>query len=295
MIQKTSKATVSLIIPAKNEAIPLKTLLEKITTLSCLHEIIIVDDGSSDNTRQVCIEAGVKVLSHPYSIGNGAAIKTGARAATGNTLLFMDADGQHNPDDIPRLLSKLDEGYDMVVGARQKGSQASIGRGLANKLYNNLSSWMTNHRIDDLTSGFRAARADKFHEFIHLLPNKFSYPTTCTMAFFRAGYSVCYIPIHAAKRTGKSHIKPISDGIRFLLIIFKIGTLYSPLKLFIPISLFHFIVGTGYYMYTFITADRFTNMSALLLSTSIIIFLIGLVSEQVTGLLYSNTENNGSE
>ncbi|OOZ41820.1 glycosyl transferase [Solemya pervernicosa gill symbiont] len=285
----TNKKTISVIIPAKNEGIPLKKLLPRIKQLDEITEIIVVDDGSSDDTREIGLAAGANVISHPYSMGNGAAIKTGTRSAQGELLLFMDADGQHNPDDIPRLIRKLDEGYDMTVGARQKGSQASRGRGFANWLYNHLSSWMTNHKIDDLTSGFRIVRAKKFREFLHLLPNGFSYPTTSTMAFFRAGYAVAYVPIHAAQRTGKSHIKPFRDGVRFLLIIFRIGTLYSPLKLFLPISLFHFFLGTGYYLYTFITAGRFTNMSALLFSTSIIIFLIGLVSEQITGLLFRDS------
>ncbi len=201
----------------------------------------------------------------------------------------MDADGQHDPADIPRLLALIGKGFDMVVGARQKGSQADIGRGLANALYNRLASYMTNQKVQDLTSGFRAVRADKFREFLHLLPNGFSYPTTSTMAFFRAGYPVAYEPIHAAPREGESHIKPIKDGVRFLLIIFKVGTLYSPLKLFAPASLLFFLLGVGYYLYTFVTEGRFTNMSALLLTTAVIIFLIGLVSEQITALMYKES------
>src|SRR5690606_15723837 len=172
-----------------------------------------------------------------YSKGNGAAIKSGARAASGDVIVFMDADGQHDPADIPRLLARLDDGYDMVVGARQAGSQASAARGLANACYNRLASYMTGHRVEDLTSGFRAVRAGKFREFLYLLPNGFSYPTTSTMAFFRAGYSVAYEPIHAAKRIGNSHIQPLKDGVRFFLIIFKIATLFSPLKMFLPLAL----------------------------------------------------------
>ena len=225
-------------------------------------------------------------------MGNGAAIKTGARAANGSTLVFMDADGQHNPEDIHKLLSKLGEGYDMAVGARHGSSQASLGRSYANTIYNWLASWMVNRRIDDLTSGFRAVRARKFREFIYLLPNGFSYPTTITMSFFRAGYPVGYVPIMAKKRGGKSHISPLRDGMRFLLIIFKVGTLYSPLKIFVPISLAFFATGLGYYVYTFLAEHRFTNMSGLLFTTSILIFLIGLVSEQITNLLYSRREES---
>jgi glycosyltransferase involved in cell wall biosynthesis len=228
----------------------------------------------------------VLCVRHPYSRGNGAAIKSGARAASGEVIVFMDGDGQHDPADIPRLVARLDQGHDMVVGARQAGSQANLGRGLANGFYNRLASYMAGHPVADLTSGFRAVRAEKFLEFLYLLPNGFSYPTTITMAFFRAGYGVAYEPIHAAKRIGRSHIRPLRDGARFLLIIFKIGTLYSPLKLFAPIAGSCFLAGFGLYAYTYLTVNRFTNMSALMLSTSMIIFLIGLVSEQITQLIY---------
>ena len=208
-------------------------------------------------------------------------------------LLFMDADGQHDPADIPRLLEKLDEGYDMVVGARDAHSQASWGRGLANRLYNRIASYMTGQRVDDLTSGFRLVRARRFREFMHLLPNGFSYPTTSTMAFFRAGYPVGYLPIHAAARVGKSHIRPLHDGLRFLLIIFKVGTLYSPLKLFAPLAIAHFMLGAGYYLFTFLTQHRLSNMSVFMFTAAVTIFLIGLVSEQITQLLYQPRERDG--
>jgi glycosyltransferase involved in cell wall biosynthesis len=227
-------------------------------------------------------------VRQPYPMGNGAAIKAGARHASGDILLFMDGDGQHNPADIPGFLDTLAEGYAMVVGARGLGSQASIGRGIANTVYNRLASWMVGHRILDLTSGFRAVHADKFRDFLHLLPNGFSYPTTITMAFFRAGYPVTYRPIQTRQREGKSHIRPLSDGVRFLLIIFRIGTLYSPLKLFAPISLGFFVLGLGHYFHTFFTEGRFTNMSALMFTTSVVIFLIGLISEQITNLLFTS-------
>ncbi len=276
----------SIILPARNEAGAVAQTVEKIRALYAQAEIIVVNDGSTDATAEVAAQAGARVISKPYGMGNGAAIKTGARAAQGEVLVFMDADGQHDPADIPRLLAQLDAGYDMAVGARGDGSQASMGRGLANGLYNRLASWMTNHPVLDLTSGFRAVRADKFREFIHLLPNGFSYPTTSTMAFFRSAYPVGYVPITAHKRVGKSHIRPLRDGVRFLLIIFKIATLYSPLKLFAPVSAAFFLLGLGWYGYTFHTEGRFTNMSALLLSASVIVFLIGLISEQITNLTY---------
>lgn len=281
----------SIILPAKNEAFALSQLLPQIKIRAPNAEILVIDDGSTDDTIAICRENQIKVVSRPYSIGNGAAIKTGAREARGETLLFMDADGQHMPDDIPRLLAKIDEGYDMVVGARSKGSQASPSRGLANKVYNKLASWMTGQEIADLTSGFRVVNAKKFRQFLYLLPNGFSYPTTITMSFFRAGYTVAYVSIDAPKRIGKSHLRIIRDGVRFLLIIFKIGTLYSPLKLFFPISLAFFALGTLHYLYTFLVLHRFTNMSTLLFITSALVFLVGLVSEQITSLSYRDSDH----
>jgi glycosyltransferase involved in cell wall biosynthesis len=280
---------ISIIIPAKNEAKSLPTLLKAILAYHPNAELIVVDDGSSDETAILASEEGAKVIRHPYSMGNGAAIKTGARAATKDVLVFMDADGQHKPEDISRLLQKIDTGYDMVIGARNAQSQASLGRLAANTVYNRLASIMVSHKVNDLTSGFRAVRANKFIEFLYLLPNGFSYPTTITMAFFRAGYSVKYIPIHTAERIGKSHIRPIKDGARFLLIIFKVGTLYSPLKLFVPIALFHAFIGLVYYGYTFLTESRISLATLFMLIASITIFLIGLVSEQITQLMYRHS------
>lgn len=283
---------ISVVIPARDEAQALADFLPELKNSLPEAEIIVVNDGSLDNTSKICADLGIFEVAHPYSKGNGAAIKSGARAASGDILVFMDGDGQHQPSDVNALLSRLDDGYDLVVGARTAAGQASIGRSLANKIYNKLASYMTGQTVEDLTSGFRAVRANKFKQFLYLLPNGFSYPTTSTMAFFRAGYSVCYVPISVQKRIGRSHIKLLKDGARFLLIIFKIGTLYSPLKLFAPISLGAFLVGICYYGFTYISDGRFTNMSALMLSTSLIIFLIGLVSEQITQIIYSESSTD---
>jgi len=286
----TQNMRCSIIIPAKNEAASLPQLLPKLRQLFEGEEIIVVDDGSTDQTAAVSRENGVRVISQPYSMGNGAAIKSGARAANGDVLIFMDADGQHQPQDIPRLLDKFQEGYEMVVASRTYDSQAGAHRAFANAIYNRMASWMVGRKIEDLTCGFRVVSADKFRRFIYLLPNEFSYPTTITMSFFRAGFPVAYVPIVAPKRMGKSHIRLLRDGTRFLLIIFKIGTLYSPLRLFFPISLLFFLIGLSYYLYTFYTIHRFTNMSGLLFIASISIFLIGLVSEQITMLNYKDSE-----
>lgn len=280
----------SIILPAKNEAPALTALLPKLRSAYPSAEIIVVDDGSTDDTPSICRSNGVECLSSPYSMGNGAAIKRGARAATGEVLVFMDGDGQHDPADILRLTTQLEQGYDMVVGARDWGSQAGVGRGMANTLYNWLATRMTGHPVLDLTSGFRAVRANKFSEFIHLLPNGFSYPTTSTMAFFRSAYPVAYVPIKAAERIGKSHIKPLRDGVRFLLIIFKIATLYSPLKLFVPTSAVFFMLGFLNYAWTFTHRGRLTNGSTLMWSAAVIVFLIGLISEQITALTYKRDQ-----
>lgn len=276
----------SIVLPAKNEAAVIGQTVQAILSLQPAAEVIVVNDGSTDATSTVAMGAGARVIDHPYSKGNGAAIKTGARAATGDVIVFMDADGQHDPADIPRLLERLGQGHDMVIGARESGSQAGTRRAIGNQLFNWLASWMVGHKVPDLTSGFRAVRAEKFREFLYLLPNGFSYPTTSTMAFFRAGYSVTYVPIQAAARIGKSHIRLLRDGVRFLLIIFKIGTLYSPLKIFVPIAFSLFLLATGWYGWTLVHEGRFTNMSALLYSGSVMIFLMGLISEQITALMY---------
>ncbi len=281
--------TVNIVIPAKNELAGLDKVLPELGKSYPDYEIIVVDDGSNDGTEKFCSDNGATVVRHHYSLGNGASIKSGTRKADASVIVFMDGDGQHSPGDIGKLLEKIEEGYDMVVGARSAASQASFGRLCANTFYNWFATFMVGHKVEDLTSGFRAVRADYFKELLYLLPNGFSYPTTCTMAFFRLGYSVGYVPIEANKRIGKSHINLLRDGYRFLLILFKIGTLYSPLKIFVPISFTFFSTGIGYYLYTYFTAARFTNMAVLLLSTSVLIFLIGLVSEQITSLVYSES------
>lgn len=286
----TDQATaLSIILPARNEAAALPALLDRLRELYPQAELLVVNDGSTDDTESIARQHGAQVVSHPYSLGNGAAIKSGTRAAHGDILVFMDADGQHQAEEIQQLLTTLKSGYDMVVGARSGASQASLGRRLANGFYNHLASWIVGHPVADLTSGFRTVRAERFREFLHLLPNGFSYPTTITMAFFRAGYRVAYRPVVALKRTGKSNIKPVRDGLRFLLIIFKVATLYSPMKIFLPTSAAFFMLGLIHYLYTFLTIHRFTNMSALLFISAVFVFLIGLISEQITMLIYTKS------
>jgi glycosyltransferase involved in cell wall biosynthesis len=284
-----SDIEVSIIIPAKNEACSLKGLLPNLKALYPKYEIIVVNDGSSDNTSEICNSNGVVEVKHHQSKGNGAAVKAGARKARGSILVFMDGDGQHQPEHINLLISRYKDGYDMVVGARDSIGQASLVRRAANGFYNWFASMVTGHKIKDLTSGFRVVNAHKFRSYLYLLPNGFSYPTTITMAFFRAGFSVNYLSIDVLKRIGTSHIRLLKDGARFVLIIFKVGTLYSPLKVFVPTSVMFGLIGVFYYIYTYTSFGRFTNMSALMFTTAIIIFFMGLVSEQITALLYSRS------
>jgi len=289
MNEALSPVQLSIVIPAKNEAATIADIVSTARAEYADAEIIVVDDGSTDNTAERAEAAGARVIRHPESLGNGAAVKRGARAARGNVLALMDGDGQHDPRELGKLLARLDDGYHMVVGARDAEGHANMGRLFANGIYNELASQVSGRRIPDLTSGFRVVRARLFRQFLYLLPNGFSYPTTITMAFLRSGYPVCFESITAAKREGQSHIRPIRDGLRFFVIIFKIATLYAPLKIFLPVSGVFLLTGLGWYAYTLFAMGRFTNMSMFLLSASVIVFLIGLISEQITALTYSRS------
>jgi glycosyltransferase involved in cell wall biosynthesis len=283
---------ISVIIPVYNEAQIVGSFIKAVLKKIPDAEIIVVNDGSDDNTADVASQSGAKVISHPYNIGNGAAVKTGIRNAVGEKLLLMDGDGQHNPDDIPALLDASNN-YDMAVGARSPKSHANLLRRFANFIYNILATYITGIRVKDLTSGFRVLNRETASKYLYLIPNTFSYPTTITLAYLRSGRSVKYVPINAAKRTGKSKIKPIKDGTRFLIIMIKIATLYSPLSIFMPTSIFFFMLGMINYAYTYLSVHRFTNMSALFLIASVIIFMMGLISEQITQARYDRIENGG--
>jgi glycosyltransferase involved in cell wall biosynthesis len=289
-------AKVSIIIPAKNEAAALPAVLERLAAVFAArpeggHEIVVVDDGSTDGTGDAAAKAGARVVRHPYSMGNGAAVKAGMRAARGDVFVMMDADGQHAPEDVPMLLDAL-VGYAMVVGARTKGTGTGAHRGLANRVYNRLASYVVGRRVEDLTSGFRAMSAEHARRFIYLLPNTFSYPTTITLAFFRAGLPVRYVGIEARARAGRSHIRIVRDGIRFLLIILRIATIFSPMKVFLPMSAAVFLVGAARYAWTFTTTHQFTNGSQLAFVTSGILFALALISEQVAALRFDRSERD---
>ena len=275
------QAKVSIIIPAFNEADIIADIVQRVRSLHPDFEVIVVNDGSTDDTAAKAQEAGAEVYTHPYNIGNGAAIKSGIRVATGDILVFMDGDGQHNPEDIAKLLEFFPD-FDMVVGARSLSDQASLGRALGNKIYNWFASYVAKFSIKDLTSGFRAVKSNVARNFLYLLPNTYSYPTTLTLGTLRSGMSVKYVPVKIHKReTGKSNIKMIQDGVRFFMIIIRICTLYSPMRVFLPVSFAMFFLGLVNYVYTFLMRNRFTNMSVFLFVTAIIIFMMSLISEQI--------------
>ncbi|MEJ1470591.1 MAG: glycosyltransferase family 2 protein [Candidatus Sedimenticola sp. (ex Thyasira tokunagai)] len=276
----------SIVLPAYNEAGAVGEVVCRIRQRFPDAEILVVDDSSSDATAAEAENAGARVVRHLYNMGNGAAIKTGARHAKGETIVFMDADGQHDDQDIAQLIEQIDEGYELVVGSRTSDSHANIGRNLGNRLLNKFASLMTGRTIPDLTSGFRAVKRDTFRQFIHLLPNGFSYPTTSTMAYFRSGYPVAFVPLRVLPRKGKSKINFFRDGIRFMVVIMKVTTLFSPMRLFFPASLMFFLLGSVRYLYFYWQTGSFSNMAGVMFVTAMLVFLIGLVSEQITALHY---------
>jgi glycosyltransferase involved in cell wall biosynthesis len=285
---------VSVIIPAFNEAAVIGDIIagifQALGQTDYAFELLVVDDGSQDETAKIAERAGACVVRHPYNIGNGAAVKTGIRRARGSLLVMLDGDGQHDPQDIPRLLEKLGP-FDLVVGARSRESETELHRDLANHVYNRFASYVCGRRIDDLTSGFRAIKGDIGRGFLYLLPNTFSYPATITLATVRAGYSLTYVPIVTARRGTRSKIKLVRDGTRFLLIILRIATFFSPLKVFLPVSALMFLVGVGYGLFKVVAlGSRYGPTSAMLMTVSVVIFLIGLVSEQIAQLRFDRSE-----
>ena len=282
---------ISVVIPACNEGAVIGQVVAGVRrVLGGAAEVLVVDDGSADQTAAEAQRAGATVVRHPYRIGNGAAIKSGLRRARGAAIVLMDGDGQHDPAEIPALLAAL-ETHDLAVGARQAGSAGGWHRRLANAIYNGFASYITGRPIQDLTSGFRAVRRDVVRPLLYLLPNTFSYPTTLTLAVLKVGRSLAYVPITARPRTGRSKIQLFADGSRFFLIILKVATLFAPMRVFLPTSLVCLMTGLGYYSYTFHTAHRFTNMSALLLTTGIMVFLLGLIAEEIAQLRFERSED----
>jgi len=277
--------SVSIVIPAYHEASSIAAVVRALSAAAPWHEILVIDDGSSDGTGEAASAAGARVIRHPYNKGNGAAVKTGIRAATGEYILIIDADGQHPPSDALRLTSRLGE-FDLVIGARSSATQAGIVRRLGNGALNGLAAYLTGREIPDLTSGFRGARREYLREFLHLLPNGFSTPTTTTLAFIKAGYNVTFEPIEARARVGQSKIRLSRDGVKFLLIMFRVITIFSPMRVFLPIAVTSFLLGAGYAVWTIVTQQHVTNSSVLLINLAVVVFLIGLVSEQISAMRF---------
>lgn len=289
---------ISVIIPALNEGLVIGNVVKQIQAvvnqLDGNHEIIVIDDGSADDTAEQARKAGAVVIQHPYNIGNGASVKSGIRRARGSILVTIDGDGQHDPNDIPKLVERIGS-YDMVVGSRNRESDTAAHRDVANRVFNSLASYVSERKIEDLTSGFRAVKTHIARQFVYLLPNKFSYPTTITLSVVRAGYSLGYESIKFAGRDKKtkSKIKPLQDGFRFLMIILKIAVFYAPLKIFVPLSLIIFLLGVSYgLMRIFVLHAPYGQTSALLMSTAVLTFLVGLVSEQIAQLRFDRSESN---
>src|SRR6266567_1490060 len=278
-------SSVSIVIPAYNESASIADVVGVLRSAAAWREIIVVDDGSTDGTSARASAGGATVIRHPYNKGNGASVKTGIRRAAGEYVLIVDADGQHPPEDALRLVSRLGE-YDLVIGARSIETQSTEARRLGNSALNRLATYLTGRQIPDLTSGFRGATTSGLREFLHLLPNGFSTPTTTTLAFIKAGYNVAFEPIRARQRTGQSKIRLARDGAKFLIIIFKIVTLFSPLRIFLPISAAAFVLGASYAAWTIATQSHVTNSSVLLILFAVVVLLVGLVSEQISALRF---------
>jgi len=297
-MKPSARPEISIVIPAHNEAASIGDIVRRSGRVmdSCerSYEVLVIDDGSEDNTGEIARSAGAKVIRHPYGIGNGAAVKTGIRNARGDIVVTLDGDGQHAPEDIPFLLEKMNA-FDMAVGARNRHSATSLHRDFANAVYNRFATYVCKRKIDDLTSGFRAIKTVIAREFVSLLPNTFSYPTTLTLAVVRSGYSLVYVPVTTVRRSGKSKIRLFKDGVRFFLILLKIATLFSPMRVFLPVSFFMFALGLGYGLFRIFTLDgRYGPTSAMLMTMSLVVFMVGLVSEQVAQLRHERTDRQSS-
>ena len=289
--------SVTVVFPAYNEGKVIGRVLERVRAYLPDAELMVVDDCSADDTPAQAAAAGARVERHPVNRGNGAAVKTGIRRASGDVILLMDADGQMEPRYIPLILGTMAEGFDMVVGARSRATQGdTLARRLGNQALDSLGSYLVEAPLRDLTSGYRAMRRTVIEEFIHLLPNRYSYPTTSTLALTKAGYSVGFVEIAGQHRqAGRSGQKLLRNGIRFGLIILRMISLFAPLRVYFPMAIVLFLLGLAAFLLgLFIGPEPFRlkvpGSSVVLFTGSMIVFMFGLLAEQIAALRFQRKE-----
>jgi len=277
----TENPECTIIIPAYNEEEGIRSVINGLKSMPDKYEILVVDDGSTDNTFKIASETGVRVIRQPYNKGYGAALKTGIRNAKSNLVLFMDADGQHQTSDIKEIM-RYTGNYDMVVGARTKRTKISFLRKPGKKILAIIANYLAGMKIPDLNSGFRVIKKDVVMEFMHILPNSFSFTTTITLGCIMAGYSIKYVPINMLERVGTSKINPFRDGSRFILLMIRTIMLFNPLKIFLPISVIIFLLGISDLTYELIYYFNVSSLSILLFLSSLIVFFIGIMADQIS-------------
>lgn len=275
----------TVLLPAYREVVGVGAVVRRIREVldasSWTYEILVVDDGSDDGTATAATAAGARVLVLPANLGNGAAAKAGIREARGRYCCLLDADGQHPPEGIPRLLEHLPT-YDMVVAARTPDSPQQLHRRAANWVFNRFSSYIVSYPIEDLTSGFRVFKTQIARQYLTLLPNRYSYPTTITLAIIRGGYAVKYVPVRTTVPLGRSTLRPVENGVRFLLVLFKIAANFEPGRVLLPVSAFLATLGLGYGAWSIGRHRQFSNGALLLLLMGVFTFLLALVAQKLS-------------
>lgn len=283
---KSIVESVSIVIPAYQERAAIgdvvSAVLKVVASLSCEYEVIVVDDGSTDGTGDAARKAGAHVLVHPYNKGYGASLKTGIRFASNRTVIFLDADGQHDPDDIPRLLAGR-TGFDMVVGARKGMAGSPLWRQPGKLFLKWLVNNLTGHSIPDFNSGYRALDREMALRFLPIMPDGFSFSTTSTIAAFKGGYLVQYLPIQVAKRIGTSTVTA-ADGFRTIMLIIRLVTLFAPLRVFLPISAVTFLIGLIFTVYGYVHTGEASVKGLISLLAAVQFFLFGVMVDQVVAV-----------
>jgi glycosyltransferase involved in cell wall biosynthesis len=278
---------VSIVIPAYNEG---EAIGETLTDLFSVigestrrYEVIVIDDGSADDTGAMAESNGARVVRHRKNKGYGAALKTGVLASQAEIVVFYDADNQFDPKDIERIVEEAKDA-DAVLGARTSKSYAPFSRKGGKKLLSWLANYLSRQKIPDLNCGLRAIHRDVLLGYLHLLPNGFSASTTTTLVLLREGYDVKFVPITVKKRIGKSTVRPLQDGMDTALLVVRLTTLLDPFRVFGPMSFFFFVFGCVWGLRYLIHGKGLSIASLFLLVSSVIIFFFGLVADQVASL-----------